>query len=170
MQFTTIKVEGIEFPVEVELDRDGFDGALFSTTVNGDEINSPTLNGLRRMLKDMIIASRIEVPYTDAYGTRGVMRGIHAGNRDILVTYSNGEKGRISGYERVYLEADAAAVDQARAEVRAAEQQLADANAHLKEALGPALDASDAFAAALGVDLLDWSGILERNAKAGVPR
>lgn len=150
MHLTTLTVEGVE--VEIDVNEKG----IFSAKLGGEELADEAIDRLERQIKAMIIARRIELPFTNANGNRGVMRGYHAGNHDILITWANGETGRLSDYETVYLNADEVTIASARVEIKNAAEALKSAKDKLHEALGEGQRANEVFNEALGVDLYKY--------------
>lgn len=144
----TINVKGDEFTFAVEVTEDG----TFTTDYQGDVVNDERLDSLRRSLQDVVLASRAEVPFVTATGRAGIIRGYHAGQRALLVTWSNGEKGTLNTHAQVYRELS----DEQVAEVKAAAQQFGDAQARVetaRDALGDGERASTLLSGALGEDI-----------------
>jgi hypothetical protein len=89
-------IEGIAIPVGVS------DEGLFVAELDGEEYESGTFRGLKWMLEKAMLARRFEVLFVSVWGRKGVMRGYHAGNHDVLVTWSDGTKDRISQHDKVF--------------------------------------------------------------------
>jgi hypothetical protein len=96
VRLTTLEVEGVEIEVSVT------ENGKFEATFKDETYDATEMRVLGSHLKDAVLSSRVEVPFVTADGRRGVMRGWHAGNRDILVTWADGTKDRIRQYEPVF--------------------------------------------------------------------
>lgn len=96
MQMKTT-VKGIEFDVEVTPD------GRFVTGFNGESYEANQLSTLKWELKNAITLTRLEVPFmTSAGQAGGIIRGYHAGRKEVLVTWPSGVKGSVSTYHPVY--------------------------------------------------------------------
>jgi hypothetical protein len=147
MNLTEIEVLGNTVQVEV-----GEDGT-FRASLNPElELEAESLGRLKGLIRDSIIGSRVEVPFVNDYGARGVMRGFHAQNQDILVTWDDGEKGRISPHTRVFKTMG----DETVAEIRSLEGTVRQAQERLAEIRKPGLQAQDVFVEGLSEDVFDW--------------
>jgi len=76
--------------------------AKFVADIGDERLESDSLDQLQRLVRDTLIGARVEVPFVSRRGRRGVMRGFHAGNRDILVTYDDGDKDRFDSHAQVF--------------------------------------------------------------------
>jgi hypothetical protein len=147
MHLTDIEVLGRDVPVDV--DEDG----TFRVSLNPElQFEADTLDRLTRVVRDSVLAERAEAPFVNDAGTRGVMRGWHAGNRDILVTWEGGEKDRISPHTRVFPTLD----DETIEEIRALERTVRAAQNRLAELREPGVAAQDVFVKQLAEDVFDW--------------
>ena len=147
MHLTDIEVLGTTVAVDVD------DKGVFRASVNPElEFEADGLDRLKRVIRDSVIATRVEVPFVNDAGTRGVMRGFHAANRDILVTWEDGEKGRITPYTRVLpADTDEATIE----ELRRLEQATREVQARLKELREPGRQAEEVFTEGLGENIFD---------------
>jgi hypothetical protein len=94
---TTVKVEGMEIDVEVRTDGE------FQAFVDDQTVESPTLTGLEARLREAIHGKRLRIPFIlAATGRAGVIRGYHASQRKLLVTWDDGEKDTIGMTDRVW--------------------------------------------------------------------
>lgn len=145
---TNLNVEGHDVPVTVD------DDGKFHATVGDAHLTSETLATLKNQIKDSIIGSRLEIPFVFATGRRGVMRGFHAANKDILVTWSDGTKARLSGREPVFLddEIDDATVE----EILRLEDEITVAKERLGEIRSGARSAKSVVVEKLGEDLFAY--------------
>jgi hypothetical protein len=147
MKLTTITRKGVDFDVDVD------EQGKFSTTLKDEVYESESLDRLKRLLDDAVVGSRLEVPFISLSGTRGVMRGYHASNRDILVTWHNGTKGRFSQTTKVFSEnLDPDLLEELQTLRRVVEQ----ANERIEEITAGAIKADALFSEAFGEDLSDW--------------
>lgn len=96
MHLTNINVHGKSVAVDIN------ESGQFTATMAGETFETGSLSQLRDHLTDALIASRAEVPFVSKTGRRGTMRGFHAGNYDVLVTWVDGTKDRMSPSERVF--------------------------------------------------------------------
>jgi len=141
---------GKTFIVPIQVDETG----RFFTEHDGEVYEAEQLNYLRNHIMDAITSSRKEVPFVDEYGRRGVIRGWHKGNRDMLITYANGTKDRKSGYVYVWrpdeiTEEKIEHIKTLRSEIETREQEL-------KELLSGRSEMDDLLSEAVGVDFSDW--------------
>jgi hypothetical protein len=148
MKLTTITRKGVDFDVDVSED------GKFSATLKDDVYDADDLDHLRRILDDAVVASRLSVPFVSEYGRRGVMRGYHAGNRDVLVTWDDdGSKSSISQHNKVFSENfDPDLIDELQSLGRVIDQ----AQDRIQEIMSGAVKASTLFSEAFGEDLSDW--------------
>lgn len=96
MHLTNIDVRGKSVPVDVS------ESGVFTATFADETFEAGSLAQLHNNLVDALIASRADVPFVSKSGRRGRMRGFHAGNYDVLVTWEDGTKGRMPPSERVF--------------------------------------------------------------------
>lgn len=96
MHLTNLDVRGKTVPVDVS------ESGEFTATFVDETFSAGSLRQLRDHLTDALIASRAEVPFVSRAGRRGTMRGFHAGNYDVLVTWADGTKDRMSPSDRVF--------------------------------------------------------------------
>lgn len=136
----------IEVEVEYQLDRENFVAEF-----GGETFTAETLASLRRHLKDYAVSYRTEAPFVSAFGRRGVMRGWHAGNHDILVTWDDDQKGRLSPHERVWTPEGIS--DAEVAEIQAIREQQEQLGVRLAELQEGREEARVIFARAVGEDL-----------------
>lgn len=134
MHLTTalVEVRHNQYSVEVSVDDEG----TFSTEVLGETYENPSFGGLLRDVRDGLIASRVEVPFVSTSGSRGVIRGYHAGQGKVLITWENGQKDTLSAYTSVFpslSDEDAAEIIQAEADLTQAKQRLDAVNAKYAE-------------------------------------
>lgn len=101
----TLVVRGQEIPVNVT------DEGVFTATLDDQEVVGDSIREIERRCHNAIMASKIEVPFVTQNGHRGVMRGFHASQSKVLVTWANGDKGGIENHEKVW---PADKIDQAR--------------------------------------------------------
>lgn len=161
MHLTTFKVEvmryhdgqeGDSLPVEIQVSEDG----QFHAEFLGDHFQSQQLSLLKAQLRDRLLSSRVEVPFISMEGRKGVMRGWHAGNHDILVTWEDGTKGKLGTYADVYPELDESELSELSDMLLAAktiQDSLATFEADRQERKKRA---SDLLAQAVGEDLSDY--------------
>lgn len=125
----------------------------FSATFQDENYEDDRLEGLRRQLATAILASRFEVQFYSVDGRAGTMRGYHAGNHDLLVTWSDGEMGRMRSYTPVFREISPETV----AELSELRAQIERATTRIQEITGATEQASDLFNEAFGHDVTDYS-------------
>jgi hypothetical protein len=94
LKLTSKEVQGVPFDIYVD------ETGKFRAEFAGELYEADTFVGLTRHLRTAVVAARYEVPFVDFHGYRGVIRGYHAGLRDILVTWENGKKESISTHHR----------------------------------------------------------------------
>ena len=162
MHLTTFEVEVRRYhegaahkslTAEIDVHEDG----SFSAEFLGEHFSSPQLSTLKGQLRDALIGSRAEVPFVTMEGRRGVMRGWHAGNYDILVTWEDGSKGKLGTYADVYPSLDESELEELRElihQAKVAQDQLATFEADRRERKERA---SELLAEAIGEDLSDRS-------------
>lgn len=92
--------DGVEPTVTVSVSVDAEDGK-FRATMNDQEYEAESLSGLRGDLVAAVTAAKLNVPFVTTKGERGTVRGWHAGNHDVLVTWADGSKGRIGTWDTV---------------------------------------------------------------------
>jgi hypothetical protein len=144
---TDITVRDVTVPVSISIN------GTFSTTLSGEEYEASGLNALRKMIDDAIITSRHEVPFITTSGSRGIMRGWHAGQSKFLVTWANGEKGTLDEHKRVWRSGEVS--DEHLAEMRGTREQIEAAKARLDELDTATTRAGDLFAEVFGEDVTD---------------
>jgi len=161
MHLTTFEVEVRRYhegaahkslTAEIDVHEDG----SFSAEFLGEHFSSPQLSTLKGQLRDALIGSRAEVPFVTMEGRRGVMRGWHAGNYDILVTWEDGSKGKLGTYADVYPSLDASELEELQTNlmaVKTLQDGMATFEADRKERIARA---SDLLAQAVGEDLSDY--------------
>jgi hypothetical protein len=121
----TFQVSGVDFTADIT------DEGKFVTTLDGEPHENDRLDGLKYELRDSLLARRVEVPFVSLKGTPGTMRGFHAGNKDVLVTWEDGTKARVSHYANVYR--DGVLSEAEVQELRDIERQLDELRARREE-------------------------------------
>jgi hypothetical protein len=144
----TFEVSGVEFEAAID------DEGKFSVTLDDEIYEADSLNGLRGQLRDAIIARRMEVPFITTEGDRGVMRGFHAGNRDVLVTWESGSKGRLSPHIIVFR--DGEITDEEIEELKTIQRQGEELRARKVAISEKAKRTSEILEDAVGENLLAW--------------
>jgi hypothetical protein len=136
---------GLKLPAWVTSD------GMFHATVDGQDLEAETLDRLNRIVRDTVVAAKVEVPFVALSGIRGTIRGYHGGNYDLLVTYEDGHKDRLRGHAKMFrpgdvtdaelaeLKALRATVRETQAEIAKIEAKCVDAGVLLNEALGEEL-------------------------------
>lgn len=137
-------------PVPIEVLNDG----TFRAQIGEVELHADYLDRVRRQIDDTIFGHRIEVPFVNPNGVRGVMRGFHAGTKEVLVTWEDGTKGKLSGYGREVF-AEGTLTDDEIAELRGLVQQVLDANAQIKAIQTKLTDSKALLAEQISEDLFD---------------
>jgi hypothetical protein len=145
-QITTISLHNISLPVFVD------ENGTFSFTWDEEHVESETLGGLRAFLKDKFDASQVEVPFVSVSGNRGVIRGIHKGNRDLLITMADGTKQRLSPWSRVFTDLP----EETIAEIKALMERASEIADQLEKIREDTVHASDLYFEKLGENLFDW--------------
>lgn len=148
MQLKEVVIDG-SVSVAVEVDEDG----EFSAQFLGDSYKADSLLRLLRVLRDAVRAARFTVPFVSLAGRPGVMRGYHAANRDLLVTWNDGDKGRLATHERVF-RPGAVGQDELD-EITALERVIVQARERVQEIQARGERASDLFNEAFGEDITD---------------
>ena len=74
----------------------------FIATWNEQEFRAESFSTIRSHIKDAVRAARVQVPFIAMNGRRGVIRGFHASQRSILVTWDGGVKDSIDTYSKVF--------------------------------------------------------------------
>lgn len=159
MHLTTLslqerELEGVTFEVNVT----GL--GKFEADFEGEHFQADTLLTLRRQLRDAVMASRHEVPFVSESGRRGVIRGYHAGNRDLLVTWDNGDKDRLNPRTLVFRGDVGAAIV---SELQALTAQIAVAERRQRTLMKENTHtAASVFAPAFGIDVTNHQAMKER--------
>ena len=96
IDFGTIRVGDTDFPVQLT------PSGMFVAEIAGETETSETLGGLRSMLSKVIRGTRLEVGFVTGDGDEGVVRGLHASQHKLLVTWKDGEKGTLDTFEHVF--------------------------------------------------------------------
>ena len=138
-----VRIYGVDLTITVS------PAGEFHGEYQGDDYMASSLSDLTRRLAVAIASSRTEVPFISQRGRHGVLRGYHAGNHDVLVTWSNGDKDRLSPHEKVFVpgevtEAELEQMENLRRVVQQANDAIRDIEAKaehraaelLSEALG----------------------------------
>ena len=107
------------------------DDGKFVATFRDEEYVSDTLSGLTAQLRNGVKAARVEIPFVSARGRRGIIRGYHASNRDVLITWEDGRKSKLGQRDRVF-PADVVS-DEQIAEIRQIDEQMDALKARLIE-------------------------------------
>jgi len=147
-----IEINGV--PLVVYVDNDG----VFSTEFKDEEYTTGGQYGdlyrLKALMADTVKSSRLEVPFVLYDGRRGIMRGWHATQRKILVTWRDGTKGSIDTYANVWKAEDVS--DETIAEIQRLEGEIHAASKRLRELRENTQHANEVFNEAYGEDLDDW--------------
>lgn len=136
-------------PVQIEVT----DTGQFRATVGEVELEADYLDRVRRQIDDTVYGHRIEVPFVNLNGYHGTMRGFHAAQRKVLVTWDDGDKDSLDSYEKVYrggilTDAEVDSIKSIRAEI-------AKLQAERKAIEAKAESAQVVLADAIGEDLFD---------------
>jgi hypothetical protein len=133
--------------VPVRVDRSG----QFSADFLGEHFESDGLWRLKNQLTDAAVAARFEVPFVSQGGRKGVIRGYHAGNRDFLVTWEDGEKGTLNTFSRVWRPGEVS--DERVERIRQLKERIDRHQRELQDAQDAPHKAEDLFAEAFGDDI-----------------
>jgi len=139
-----------EILVPVEVDEQG----TFSASWDGEMFAANRLEALAYQLRELALSRRTQMPFVGSGGTRGVIRGYHAGNRDLLVTWEGGEKGRFSGHTKVFRPESIS--DEEIAEIKRLEREIEEKSKRLKEIRTKTENADDLYNEALGFEITSW--------------
>ncbi len=131
-------VAGLSFIVRVD------DTGHFTASFEDEDYRSDTLSGLRGHLAKAIESDRRKNPiaFIDAEtGRAGMMRGMHATRRVVLVTWDDGTKDDISTYRRVWRMQDVDPVDVA--EIKLLEEEIQQRRTRLSDLRRSAVQATE---------------------------
>lgn len=136
------------------------DKGTFTATVGDETITEDTLKRLDFQLAETVTAARAQIPFVSLAGRIGIMRGFDARSHDILVTWSDGEKSRISQHDRVFPgEMEGAAkideITRVRAQLDALTARLQELTTATPDDPASVVKARELFTEGLGVDLFD---------------
>jgi hypothetical protein len=149
---TTRNIGGTEFPVYVNKEGE------FALPINEELILTNThLVALLYEAKDTIKSLRLEVPFLNLNGAEGVIRGLHASNSDLLVTWYDGEKDRVPSRTLGYRPGTVS--QEELDELRQAKREMAAAQEKLKWIEGRLVERqvnlADLFNESIGEELLN---------------
>jgi len=138
-------------PLAIEVTDEG----RFLATVGEVEVDADTLDGAKRQIDDTVYGYRVEVPFVDAAtGRRGVLRGFHAGQRKLLVTWQDGSKDTIDPYRMIF--PGEAVTDEQAARIVALVEQMTEARRLHVAAQEGSVKAQTLLAEKIGEDLFDF--------------
>jgi len=130
MKFTTEKIRGIEYNIEISAE-----GSFFCT-VEGAEIKATTLDALKKKLTEHSRAKQKNISVQFVYWDdndeigklrKGICVGIHAGNNNLLVRFAGDnrvEQFTIWWYKTCFSPKDAAQLEKLQKAVKAAQNAL----------------------------------------------
>lgn len=91
-----ITVKNVELPLALD------DDHQFVTEFMGETYTFDSIRLLEWQMQDVIRSAKLKVPFVKVdTGRAGHIRGWHATQDEFLVTWDNGEKGRLRSYEKV---------------------------------------------------------------------
>jgi hypothetical protein len=138
--------------------------------MDGEDFADFTLEGVTNLLHNYLRGSQKTVRFVRVSdGRRGVMRAFHKSSRDLLVTWDNGQKGKIDTYANV-LPGDT--TDEVIAEIKAANAKLDEARDEYNRVThrDDMLDAQDLFTQTIGQDVIGFRAPSDAEADPdGVP-
>lgn len=148
VELGTYVIEGQKVAISVN------EGGRFLASVGGADLQSDSLSVLKGQIRDTIAGARVNVPFVNLQGRAGMMRGFHATSRDVLVTWSNGEKGKLGATDRVFI---AGQISHAKIEeIKTTIESIDKGRARLKELREGVVEAKAILAAAVGEDLFAY--------------
>jgi len=146
MHFGTMKITGIEIPVEIT------DEGRFTADLGGEQAQSDTLQGLKRNALQYVKTMRLNLPFVTTSGNRGTLRGYHASQNKLLVTFENGTKTTMDYYHPVFVERTAEQIE----ELRKAREQLSAAQERVKELTEDTVQARELYDGEIAEMVKGW--------------
>jgi hypothetical protein len=127
----------------------------FVATIGEVELDHPHFDSVKRQIDDTVYGHRIDVPFVDRNGRRGTLRGFHASQRKVLVTWENGNKDSLDSYSEVFRPENIS--DEQIDAIRAAIRQITEAHAQLETLREGTERVNELLAEKIGDDLFEYN-------------